>query len=80
MEVNKEEFYKVIGRNIKKFRQEYNKTNKMTQEMLAEYLNVSTSLISKLESDKQYAIISIELLYKISVLFNKSISSFLEEK
>lgn len=76
--MNKSDFYKNIGKNIKKYRLEYSKHTPMTQEILAEYANVSVSLISKLESDKEDIGISIEVLYRISVILEKNISCFLE--
>ena len=77
--MNKYDFYKNIGKNIRKYRLEYSKYTPMTQEMLAEYANVSVSLISKLESNKENIGISIEVLYRISIILEKNISGFLEE-
>ena len=39
-----------IGKNIKRYRQEFN----MTQEKLAELLNISVSAVSQWESEKRY--------------------------
>ena len=46
---------------------------------LAELINVSVSLISSLESNKTKKGISINNLYKISVILNVPISKFFEE-
>ena len=65
--MNEKELYKTIGKNIKKYRNEYNKKNpKITQEKLAEIINVSVSFISGLESSKTSKGISIYTLYNIS--------------
>ena len=74
------EFFKIIGKNIKYYRKLYNlEKGKMTQEKLAELINVSVSLISNLESNKSKKGISITNLYKISVVLNVPISKFMEE-
>ena len=71
---------KIIGKNIKKYR---SKTilngKKLTQEKLAELINVSVSLISNLESNKGKTGISINNLYKISIVLNTPISKFMED-
>ena len=70
--MKEEDFYNIIGQNIKKYRNEYNKKyGKMTQELLAEKLNTSVSFISKLESKRTYQSISIPTLYKISIILKK---------
>ena len=69
----------IIGNNIKKYRKLYNKTHKpLTQEQLAELINVSVSLISSLESQKTNKGISISDLYKISIVLETSINKFFE--
>lgn len=71
---------KIIGNNIKKYRKLYNENgNKMTQEMLAEAIDVSVSLISSLESEKTNKGIGIVNLYKISVVLGVPINKFLED-
>ena len=71
---------KIIGKNIKKYR---SKTilngKKLTQEKLAELINVSVYLISNLESNKCKTGISINNLYKISIVLNTPISKFMED-
>ena len=67
----------LIGKNIKKYRL-LNK-NKITQEKLAEFANVSVSLISNLESNKSTKGISIKNLYKISIILDTPINKFFED-
>ncbi len=79
--MNQQELYKIIGKNIKKYRKIYNKNGrKMTQERLAEEADVSVSLISSLESEKTNKGISIVNLYKISIILGVSIDKFLENE
>ena len=75
--MNQDKLNDIIGKNIKKYRLEY-KDEKITQEKLAELINVSVSLISSLESNKTKKGISINNLYKIS-LVNVPIDKFFEE-
>ena len=70
---------RIIGNNIKKYRLLYSENkSKMTQENLAELLNVSVSLISSLESNKTNKGISITNLYKISIILDVPIHKFFE--
>ena len=70
----------IIGKNIKKYRKvTIIEGKKLTQEKLAELINVSVSLISNVESNKSKKGISITNLYKISVVLNIPISKFMEE-
>ena len=79
--MNQQELYKIIGKNIKKYRKLYNRNiGKMTQERLAEEADVSVSLISSLESEKTNKGIGIVNLYKISVILGVSIDKFLEDE
>ena len=79
--MNQQELYKIIGKNIKKYRKIYNKNGGiMTQERLAEEADVSVSLISSLESEKTNKGISIVNLYKISIILGVSIDKFLENE
>ena len=79
--MNQQELYKIIGKNIKKYRKIYNKNGgRMTQERLAEEADVSVSLISSLESEKTNKGISIVNLYKISIILGVSIDKFLENE
>ena len=76
--MNQDKLNNIIGKNIKKYRLAY-KNEKITQEKLAELINVSVSLISNVESNKSKKGISITNLYKISVVLNIPISKFMEE-
>ena len=74
---NEKELYITIGENIRYYRKLYSLNKKeMTQEMLAEVVNVSTSLIGNLESKKTYQGISIYNLYKISNILEVPIEYF----
>lgn len=76
--MNQEELNNIIGKNIKKYRLAY-KNEKITQEKLAELINVSVSLISSMESSKTKKGISINNLYKISIVLDIPISKFFED-
>lgn len=78
--MNEERLNYVIGKNIKKYRKLYkNKGFNMTQEKLAELINVSVSHISSLESNKTKKGISLTNLYKISVVLEVPVHKFLED-
>ena len=78
--MKKKDLNNIVGSNIKKYRLLYNKkVGKMTQEDLAESINSSVSLISSLESEKTNKGISINYLYRISVVLNVPINKFFEE-
>ncbi len=62
-----------IGRKVRDLRIE----NGLSQEKLAEYVNLSREHISCIERGKNLA--TIETLYNISKYFNVSISDFFEE-
>ena len=72
--------YKIIGDNIKFYRQLYNigkdKTNRITQEKLAELANISTSLVGNMESEKIAQGISLFTLYKISNILSVPLNNF----
>ncbi len=71
---------KIIGKNIKKYRRKtFIDGKRLTQEKLAELINVSVSLISSLESNKSKKGISINNLYKVSIVLNTTISKFMED-
>ena len=78
--MNEDKLYRIIGKNIKKYRKLYSNSGlHMTQERLAELINVSVSHISSLESSKSKKGISISNLYKISKVLNIPIHKFLED-
>ena len=74
---NEKELYSIIGKNIRYYRKLYSiNKDDLTQEKLAELVNVSTALIGNLESKKTYQGISIYNLYKISKVLEVPIESF----
>lgn len=78
--MDKNKLNRIVGNNIKKYRLLYNERyGKMTQEDLAESIDSSVSLISSLESSKTNKGISINTLYKISIVLKTPISKFLED-
>ena len=78
---NEKELYSIIGKNIRYYRKLYSLNKKeLTQESLAEIVNVSTSLIGNLESKKTYQGISIYNLYKISNILEVPIDYFFIER
>lgn len=75
--MTQKELNSIIGKNIKKYRLLYNNNiGKMTQENLAEAINASVSLISSLESSKTNKGISINYLYRISIVLKTPINKF----
>ena len=70
-----DEIYTLIGKNIKNIREH---KLKLTQEQLAETLNMSRSFISHLESPNVNKGISIDTLFLISQKFNLDIRDFFE--
>ena len=70
-----DEIYTLIGKNIKNIREHI---LKLTQEQLAETLNMSRSFISHLESPNVNKGISIDTLFLISQKFNLDIRDFFE--
>ena len=65
--------YNIIGKNIKRYREERG----LTQRKLAEKLLLSESFIAKLESDT-YQSISIDTLEQISIVLEKDITKFFD--
>lgn len=75
--IDEKTLFMVIGKNVRYYRKLYNISNEeITQEKLAEKINVSTSLIGNLESKKTYQGISLYNLYKISIILNTPIDKF----
>ena len=71
--------FKVIGYNVKYYRNLYNlNKGKMTQENLAELVNVSTALIGNLESEKISQRISVFTLWKISQVLEVSVDKLID--
>ena len=72
--------FKVIGYNVKYYRKLYNlNKGKMTQENLAELVNVSTVLIGNLESEKISQGISVFTLWKISQVLEISVDKLFDD-
>ena len=73
-DLNADELFETIGRNVKYYRKLYNlNKGKMTQENLAELVDVSTALIGNLESDKIHQGISVPTLWKICKVLEISV-------
>ncbi len=77
---NENELNKIIGNNIKFYRQMYNigkdRFDRITQEKLSELADISTSMIGNLESDNISQGISLYTLYKISYILSVPIEFF----
>ena len=72
--------FKIIGYNVKYYRNLYNlNKGKMTQENLAELVNVSTALIGNLESKKISQGISVFTLWKISQVLEISVDKLFDD-
>lgn len=79
-DLNSEELFNRIGSNVKYYRKLYNlDKGKMTQENLAELVDVSTALIGNLESEKISQGISVITLWKISKALEIPIEKLFEE-
>ena len=75
-----DQLFKIIGSNVKYYRKLYNLTKgKMTQENLAELVDVSTALIGNLESDKISQGISVLTLWKISKTLEISVEDLFDD-
>lgn len=83
MEHNRDEelrLYRNIGNNIKYYRLLYSlERNKLTQERLAEMIDVSTAFIGNLESNKIKQGLSVYTLYKLSKALNVSVDDLVAE-
>lgn len=75
--ISEKKLFQIIGKNVKYYRKLHSLTcEEMTQERLAERIEVSTSLIGNLESKKTSQGISLYNLYKISSTLNTPIDKF----
>ena len=72
---NVDDLYNLIGKNFKKMREE---KIKLTQEKLAEELDLSRSFISHIESPNVNKGVSIDTLFLISQKYNIDIREFFE--
>lgn len=70
--MNNQDKYKIVGLNIKKFREH----NNLTQIQLSELLNVSVSYISKIEAPNCNKSFSLDLLFEISDILKIDIKEF----
>lgn len=76
--VEAKELFKTLGKNVKYYRKLYNlKKGKMTQEMLAEAVDVCTALIGNLESENIEQGVSVITLVKLSKTLGVSIDDLL---
>ncbi len=70
--------YELVSKNIKYYRlhnnSKYSTYGKITQEKLAEYCDVSHSLISNIESSKVYQSFSLAILYRIATVLEIDIA------
>lgn len=74
------ELFRIIGTNVKYYRKLYNlNKGKMTQENLAELVDVSTALIGNLESDKISQGISVFTLWKISKVLEIPVGNLFDD-
>jgi len=74
------QLYRNIGNNIKYYRLLYSlERRKLTQERLAEKIDVSTAFIGNLESNKIKQGLSVYTLYKLSKALNVSIDDLVAE-
>lgn len=72
--------YNNIGNNIKYYRLLYNlEKGKLTQERLAEKIDVSTAFIGNLESNRIKQGLSVYTLYKISKALDVSMEALVDE-
>ena len=79
-DLKSDELFKIIGTNVKYYRKLYNlNKGKMTQENLAELVDVSTALIGNLESEKISQGISVVTLWKISQALEVQVENLFDE-
>ena len=76
--VEAKELFDTLGKNVKYYRKLYNlKKGKMTQEMLAEAVDVCTALIGNLESENIEQGVSVITLVKLGKTLGVSIDDLL---
>ena len=68
----KEEIYRTIGKNVRKYRQQAN----ISQEKLSEILDVNSKFIGHVERFERY--ISLKKLIEIAEYFNIPVKDFFE--
>ena len=67
--------YKLVGKNIKKYR----KAKKMTSAELAEKINFSHGFLRQIESGSSGITFSLTFLYKVSKVLEVNIDNFFKE-
>ena len=73
IEINYEEFYHLIGDNLKKIRIEHHDS----QEKFAEKIDMSRGFISQIESPGLTGVgVSLDTLFKICIVYNIDIREF----
>lgn len=78
--IEEQNLYQNIGNNIKYYRLLYSlNKEKLTQERLAEKIDVSTAFIGNLESNKIKQGLSVYTLFKLSKALNVSIDELVSE-
>lgn len=78
--MSEDELIKIIGYNIKKYRQIYSQTKeKMTIEKLSKLTNLSPNHIINLENQNTNSKVSIITLYKIASVLDVPFNKFLEQ-
>ena len=81
LNINSNELYKIIGENVKYYRLLYTlNKEKLTQEKLAEMVDVSTTVIGGLESPKTKQGISVLTLYKLSKALGVSLDELVTKR
>ena len=76
--IEAKELFKTLGQNVKYYRKLYNlKKGKLTQEKLAEEVDVCTALIGNLESENIEQGVSVITLVKLSKTLGVSIDDLL---
>lgn len=76
--VDADKLFEALGRNVKYYRKVYNiRKDKMTQENLAEAVDVCTALIGNLESENIKQGVSVPTLVRLSKALEVSIDDLL---
>lgn len=79
--ITSKELYNIIGQNVKYYRLLYTlNKEKLTQEKLAELVDVSTTVIGGLESEKTNQGVSVLTLYKLSKALGISVDELCKKR
>lgn len=82
VEERKQEIFKIVGSNVRYYRQLYNLNHPremISQAKLAEIIGVSTGLIGAIEAERLQGV-SVPVLWNISQVLEVSIDKFFEEQ